>query len=79
MIPPSQIVYLFFVGFLTILGAVVIIADLCTGGKLHITNALVGGISLILAIAMAIPLRLKDALALVAPYLDKFRGLKGDD
>lgn len=69
----AQLVYLFFVVLLTALGVFVIGADVVAGGQLHFTNAIVGGLALVIAVALAIPLRLKDALALVAPYLDKWR------
>ena len=78
MIAPAQLVYLFFVVLLTLLGLVTLVADLIAGGHLHVTNAIVGGGSLLVAVALAIPLRLKDALTLIAPYLDKIH-IGGED
>jgi protein-S-isoprenylcysteine O-methyltransferase Ste14 len=78
VIAPAQIVYLVFTVLLTLIGVAVLVADIITGGRLHVTNAIVGGGALLLSVALAIPLRLKDALALVAPYLDKISFSAGD-
>lgn len=73
MTPSKNAILLLFVFLLTITGIAVIVGDLCNGGQLHFTNAVIGGGSLLIAVALALPVELRAALGEVMPSVIAFR------
>lgn len=69
----KHVAFLLIVLLLTVFGVFVCVADVIRHGQLHVMNGVVGGGSLLLAIAFALPLRLKQALETLTPFLDKMR------
>ena len=58
---------------LAVFGLAVCGIDVYRHGQLHMMNAVVGGGSLVLALALALPVQMDKALDILAPYLDRFR------
>lgn len=58
---------------LAVVGIIVLIADVIQGGELHVMNAVIGGSALAVAVAIALPVRLREALAELIPALQAAR------
>ncbi len=58
---------------LTILGVSAIMIDLLVNHTLHVTNAVVGFLCVLLALGFALPLRLKVAIQSFIPLLEKIK------
>lgn len=64
---------LIFIILLTVFGLAVCGVDLYHNHVLHMSNSILGGGALLLAVALAIPLQMKDAVATLTPFLDRLR------
>lgn len=73
----NAILFLFVIVFL-LLGSVTILADVIPplfakqSGQLHFVNGVVGSGALLLAVLFAIPMKVDEALKVIAPYLPMF-------
>jgi hypothetical protein len=69
----KHVAYLLAVVLLTAFGIFVCVVDVLRHGQLHLTNAVVGGGSLMVATALAIPMQMKEAVSILTPFLDRLR------
>lgn len=58
---------------LTVIGVSSVMIDLIVNHVLHVTNAVVGFVSILLALGFALPLRLKDAISSILPLIEKVK------
>lgn len=64
---------LIFVIVLTVFGLAVCGIDLYHNHVLHFSNSIIGGGALLVALALALPLQMKEAIATLTPFLDRLR------
>ncbi len=73
MINKKHIALFIVVFILTTLGVSALMIDLLVNHELHVTNAVVGFVCVLLALGFALPLRLKVAIQSFSPLIDKIK------
>jgi hypothetical protein len=73
VINTKHLAFFFAVFLLTVIGVSTVMIDVIVNHQLHVTNAVVGFLSILLALGFALPLRLKVAIRSILPLVEKIK------